>query len=435
MIDRLERFATWLDELSQSMGEASLQRAVITALILTVFYAAIALVLRFIFRRLERRVERWRGTYLRPIRFQNQEIFSADETTRIALGAIRLFAVLTYVLLGYVYVSSVLSRFPPTRFLADLTITYLIDAIQAIGSAVIGYLPDLAFLIVLFFAGRYTIRLVGIVFTGIRLGRIRIANFDSEWAAPTYKLARLLIIAFFAVVAFPYLPGSASPAFQAVSIFFGVLVSLGSSGAVSDMISGTVLTYTRAFGIGDHVRIADAQGDILQKGLFVTHLRTVKNVHITIPNSLVLSNPIVNFSAEARQAGVVLHTTVTIGYEVPAEQVERLLCDAARETEGVMAAPEPFVLQTALGDFYVHYELNAYTREANQMASIYSTLHRHILDRFHAAGVEIASPHLSAVRDGNRTQIPDDYLPKNYEPASFRFIGLRPGRVGSVRDD
>jgi small-conductance mechanosensitive channel len=293
----------------------------------------------------------------------------------------------------------------------------------------VGYLPSLAVLVVLFFGGRFLVRLLRLVFNGIAVERIRLPGFDSEWAWPTFTVVRFLLVVFLAVMAFPYLPGSASPAFQGVSIFLGVLVSFGSSGAVADVISGIVLTYTRAFHVGDRVKIADAVGDVVEKSMFVTRVRTPKNVDVTLPNALVLGNPIVNFSAQAAAgSGLILHPAVTIGYDAPWRRVHELLIDAARATEGVLAEPEPFVLQTALDDFYVRYELNVHTRDATRMPAIYSELYRNIQDRFHAAGVEIASPHLAAVRDGNQVQIPTEHLPKDYRPAAFRVlsVGRRP---------
>jgi small-conductance mechanosensitive channel len=266
--------------------------------------------------------------------------------------------------------------------------------------------------------------LVQAIFMRIAEGRIRIHGFDREWAGPTFNILRVLIVAFLAVIAFPYFPGSASPAFQGISIFVGVLVSLGSTAAIADVTSGIVLTYTRAFHVGDRVRIADTEGDVVEKTLFVTRVRTVKNVDVTIPNALVMSNHIINFSTQARAGGLLLHTTVTIGYDVPWQTVHRALIDAALATEGIERSPEPFVLQTGLDDFYVHYELNAHTRDAKGKGQTYSALHRNMLERCHAAGIEIASPHLSAVRDGNRLQVPDDYLPKNYAPAAFRVWRL-----------
>lgn len=385
---------------------------------------AVVLVLRTAFSRLATRVAAWRGSRLPPVRFQRQELLSADDTTNIALGAIRLVAAVAYVLLLYVYLNVAFRLFPITRGLADGLLDSLLGALQAMGSAIVGYLPNLVFLVVLFFAGRFLVRLLRLVFNGIAVGRIRLPGFDADWAWPTFKVVRFLVVVFLAVVAFPYLPGSTSPAFQGVSIFLGVLVSFGSSAAVADVISGIVLTYTRAFTVGDRVKIADAVGDVVEKTMFVTRVRTPKNVDVTLPNALVLGNPIVNYSAQARGPGLVLHPAVTIGYDAPWRQVHELLVSAARATEGVLEHPEPFVLQTALDDFYVRYELNVYTRDEKRMPAIYSELHRNILDAFHAAGVEIASPHLAAVRDGNQVQIPSDHLPKDYRPAAFRVLPI-----------
>ncbi|MFQ5680022.1 MAG: mechanosensitive ion channel family protein [Gemmatimonadota bacterium] len=275
---------------------------------------------------------------------------------------------------------------------------------------------------ILFFLATRLVKLLELVFRGIASRRIRLKGFHAEWARPTFKISRGLVWAFFLVVAFPYLPGSGSPAFQGVSIFLGVLLSLGGSSAVANVIAGTVLTYMRAFRIGERVKIADAVGDVVEKTMFVTRVRTVKNVVITIPNAMVMSNHIVNYSAQAETTGVTLHTTVTLGYDLPWPRVHERLVAAARATSRVEEEPAPFVLQKSLDDFTVAYELNATTREPAEMQAIYSELHQNIQNELHAAGIEIASPHLAAVRDGNRVNIPEDYLPKEYEPPAFRVL-------------
>jgi small-conductance mechanosensitive channel len=249
----------------------------------------------------------------------------------------------------------------------------------------------------------------------------------------------------FIVVVFPYLPFSGSPAFQGLSIFFGVLFSLGGSQTVANVIAGVMLTYTNAFKVGDMVRIADAEGVIVAKTTHVTRIRTPKNVTISVPNALVINNHIINFTTLARDDpdGLILHTTVTIGYDVPHEKVEELLIAAARRTELLEEEPAPFVLQTALDDFYVAYQINAHTHDSQQMPRTLSELRRNIQDAFHEAGVEIASPHLSALRDGNAVNIPGDHLPKNYRPAAFRLrplalwpdAGASPDRGGAPVPD
>jgi small-conductance mechanosensitive channel len=231
---------------------------------------------------------------------------------------------------------------------------------------------------------------------------------------------RFLILAFTAVVVFPYLPGSHSPAFQGISIFLGLLFSLGSTSAIANVVAGSVLTYTRAFQLGDRVQIGETIGDVVEKSLLVTRIRTIKNVDISIPNAMVLGSHIINFSSAAEGAGLILHTSVTIGYDAPWRTVHKLLVDAALGCDHILKTPEPFVLQTSLNDFYVSYEINAYTDKPEAMASTYSAMHQNIQDKFYEAGVEIMSPHYSSLRDGNKAAIPQSYLAKNYAAPPFR---------------
>jgi small-conductance mechanosensitive channel len=382
--------------------------------------------LRFLLRRGAARIDSWRGTRLRALRFQSQDVLSEEETTRLVQGGLRGVGWVLYALLFYTTLSLVLGFSPATRGMARTLLDSFLGALQTLGLSILNYLPNLFFLIVLFFAGRYAIRLIQTVFGGIGTGRISIAGFDREWAGPTFRIVRMLIVVFLAIIAIPYLPAFSSPAFQGISIFVGVLVSLGSSGAVANAISGIVLTYTSAFRVGDRVRLVDTTGDVIERTTFVTRIRTIKNVDVAVPNAAVLTNPIVNFSARAQSTGIILHPTVTIGYGVAWQRVHELLVQAARDTEAIEDSPEPFVLQSSLDDFYVRYELNAYTRDPQRMALTYSDLYRNIQERFHAAGVEIASPHLSAFRDGNAIEIPSEHLPRDYQPASFRLLPLVP---------
>ena len=246
--------------------------------------------------------------------------------------------------------------------------------------------------------------------------------FYEDCSRPTYKIVRFLIIAFAAIFVFPYLPGSSSPVFQGISVFIGVLFSLGSTSAIGNIVAGTVITYMRPFKIGDRVKIADTVGDVVEKTLLVTRIRTIKNVDVTVPNAMVLGSHIINFSSSANDRGLILHTGVTIGYDVPWAEVHKLLIAAAEATDNVMKEPKPFVYQTSLDDSYVSYELNAYTDKPNIMARIYSELHQNIQDKFNEAQVEILSPRYSSIRDGNTTTVPDEYLPKSYSPPGFRVF-------------
>lgn len=420
-----ERWQAMFGENAAFVGDALLVALVTLAAI------GVYRVLRLIHGGAAIRIASWLGRRVGSLRFQNQELLSADEMTGIFVGFWRVIGLGLFALGFYVYLQTVFGIFDATQHLAEGLLGYLTNGAQTILDAVIGFIPNLIFLTLLFVAARWLLRLLGLFFNGIKTGRIHIPGFHAEFAEPTHKIIRVVIVAFLAVMAFPYLPGSSSPAFQAVSIFLGVLVSLGSSGAVANFISGVVLTYMRAFHIGDRVRIADAQGDVVERTVFVTRVRSPKNVEISIPNAMVLANHIINFSARAKTSGVILHTTVTVGYDVPWAKVEELLLAAAEATSRLESDPPPFVHQTALDDFYVHYELNATTRVPAKMGSIYSELHRNIQDRFHAAGVEIASPHLASLRDGNQVQIPDDYLPKDYKAPSFRILPFGTGSAGS----
>jgi len=180
------------------------------------------------------------------------------------------------------------------------------------------------------------------------------------------------------------------------------------------------MTYTRAFKLGDRVKIGEVTGDIIEKTLLVTRIRTIQNEIISIPNSTVISNHTVNYSSDAPEKGLIIHTTVTIGYDAPWRQVHQLLTDAALETPMVEKEPPPYVYQTSLDDYYVSYRINAFTKEPNRQAAIYSALHANIQDQFNKAGVEIMSPHYKALRDGNATTIPKDYLPEGYSAPPFK---------------
>jgi len=239
---------------------------------------------------------------------------------------------------------------------------------------------------------RYVLRLVLMFFDGIEHGRISVASLDSELAQPTYRIVRLLIVVFAMVVAYPYIPGSDSEAFKGISLFLGLVFSLGSTSIISNILAGYTMIYRRAFRIGDRIQVGEVTGDVLERKLLVTRLRTVKNEEIVIPNSLIMNSNIVNYSTLARGQGLILHTTVGIGYETPWRQVEAMLCMAAERTPGLLAEPKPFVLQKALGDFCVTYEINVYCDQPNAMARLYTDLHRNILDVFNEHGVQIMTP-------------------------------------------
>jgi small-conductance mechanosensitive channel len=263
------------------------------------------------------------------------------------------------------------------------------------------------------------------VFAQIKKGELEIRGFYPDWADPTEKLIRMLVFVLALVVAFPYLPGATSPAFQGISIFLGLLLSLGSSSAVANALAGIILTYMRSFLVGDWVQIGDTMGEVAEKTLLVTRILTPKAEIITIPNATVMSGSVKNYSVQAKKSGVIFHTTVSIGYDAPWRTVHSLLVDAALATKDVLRQPSPFVLQNRLDDFYVFYELNAYTDAPSRMLDIYSDLHQNIQDKFNEAGVEICSPHFSSLRDGNSIAIPGQYIEAGYRAPGFRVSSLK----------
>ena len=295
---------------------------------------------------------------------------------------------------------------------------------------IVDLVPNILALIVIIIATHYTLKLLRFFSEGIKKGKVKISGLHPELVDPTYQLLRFFVVAFAIVAAYPYIPGSDSPVFRGLSIFIGFLLSLGSTSLVSNIISGIVLTYTRGLRIGDRVQIGDAVGDVVDRNLLVTRIRTIKNVVITIPNGMVLNNHIINYSSNVPEQGLILNTSVTIGYDVPWRQVHQLLIDAALATPSILKEPKPFVLQTSLDDYYVSYELNAYTKDPTWMAKIYSLLHQNIQDQFMDANVEIMSPAYSAFRNGSQVAIPDpnsmDYMERIFRPLSEEDTRPRP---------
>jgi small-conductance mechanosensitive channel len=286
----------------------------------------------------------------------------------------------------------VLSLFPWTRGFADRILGAVLSPVSSGAAKILATLPKLIILALIVVATRYLLKVMRLFFSAVEHGRIRLASFEPEWAEPTHKIARILIIVFAIVVSYPYIPGSGTEAFKGITIFFGLLFSLGSSSLIANLIAGYTMTYRRAFHGGDRIAIGDLIGDVTKVRLMVTHLRSLKNEEVVIPNSAILNTHVINYSALTREHGLVLHTMVGIGYEVPWRQVEAMLLMAAQRTEGLLREPQPYVLQKSLGDFAVNYELNVFCDRPLQMYELYAALHRSILDVFNEFGIQIMTP-------------------------------------------
>jgi small-conductance mechanosensitive channel len=357
--------------------------------------AVLALVLFLVLRgsrRIEAALERRYGHHVPRIGIGSFEIVRAERVwnaLHALTGLLRWALSLLLVFLGLRYV---LALFPQTRGLANHMAELVADPLKHLAFGALALVPDLIFLIILFFVARWFIRLTQLFFQAVEKGHIELKDFDPAWAMPTFRLVRLGIVALAVVVAYPYIPGADSAAFKGVTLFLGVLVSIGSSSAISNIIAGYMLTYRRAFHVGDRVRIDDVTGDVTAMRMQVTHIRTVKNESVTIPNSMILGSQVVNYSTLAASEGVIVSVTAGIGYETPWRQVEAMLKEAAARTPGIKPEPPPFVQQLALGDFAVTYELNVYCDTPQRMVSLRTALHTHVLDVFNEYGVQIMTP-------------------------------------------
>ncbi len=342
--------------------------------------------------RLRRRVDEAMRERVHTVGIQSFELLRAERMRAVVQGLLRLLSVAVLVGIAMLWLIFSLQQFPATRGLAATLIDSILAPLTALGLGLLGALPNLVFLAILYYAIRGVLRLVRAFFSAVERGAVKLSDFEPEWAMPTYKIIRLAIAALGLVIAYPYIPGSDSAAFKGVSLFAGVVFSLGSSSAIANIIAGYMMTYRRAFRAGDRVKIGDVVGDVTGVRLQVTHLRTPKNEEVVIPNSQIINGHVLNYSTLARESGLLLHTTVGIGYETPWRQVEAMLLEAARRTSGLAAEPPPFVLQTALGDFAVVYELNVGCDVPQSMPQLYTALHRNILDVFNEYGVAIMTP-------------------------------------------
>jgi small-conductance mechanosensitive channel len=361
--------------------------------------------------------ERFRG-----VRIKNYQLFDGEQQLNFFLMLSNIVRILSIVLATYLALPLLFSIFPQTKNLADVLLGWILAPALKIIKGIINYLPNLFTIVVIFLFTHYVVRFVRFLAHEVDRGALVINGFYQDWAMPTFNVLRFLLYAFMFVVVFPYLPGSDSAIFQGVSVFLGILFSLGSSSAIANAVAGLVLTYMRPFKVGDRIKIGDLVGDVVEKDLLVTRIRTPKNEDITIPNASILSGHTINYTSACEGEGLIVHTTVTIGYDVPWKEVHAALIEAASRNRFVLATPKPFVLQTSLDDFYVAYQLNAYTKAAKSQSEVYSELHQHIQDVFNERGIEILSPHYRAMRDGNMVTIPAAYLPADYQAPPFRVL-------------
>ena len=367
----------------------------------------------WLFRKLKVRIQKLKDTRLKPISIQNYELLDTQRQVNLLIFLSNLLRYVIMLLQLLITIPLLFAIFPQTKGLAYQIFSYIWNPIKNILVGIVDYIPNLFAILIICFAVKYLVRLVHYLSREVEAGRLKFGGFYPDWAMPTYHIIRFLLYAFMIAMIYPYLPGAKSGVFQGISVFIGLIVSLGSSTVIGNVIAGLVITYMRPFKLGDRIQLNDTTGNVIEKTPLVTRIKTPKNEVVTIPNSFIMSSHTVNYSASAREYGLIIHSEVTIGYDVPWRQVHQLLIEAALNTPGVIDDPRPFVLETSLSDWYPVYQINAYIREADKLAQIYSDLHQNIQDRFNEAGIEIMSPHYMAMRDGNESTIPkDDLRPK-----------------------
>jgi small-conductance mechanosensitive channel len=397
-----------VEELHSKYGlQKKLQGGLVVLLIIAAQIFLIRLT-NWLYRRWRIRLVRKLLRQARPLNFKDYEVLNVH---RQGILCLTVFNVLRWVIIILQLLFSIpllFSAFPETKSLTYRVFGYILDPIADIFSSVIGFLPNLFKIVIIVICFRYLVRGIKYLLGEIAAGKLKINGFYADWAQPTFVIVRVLCYSFMIVMIWPLLPSSNSEVFQGVSVFIGVIVSLGSSSIIGNVMAGMVMTYMRPFREGDFIKYGDTQGFVIEKTVLVTRIRTRKNEVITIPNSSLMSSQTSNFTFAAKNYGVIVHTKVTIGYDMKWERIRNLLLEAAKATPHLSKKPDPFVRITALDDFYVEYEINAYTHKPEQLSEIYSCLHQNILDKFHEDGVEIMSPHIFAHRQGLELQIPKE---------------------------
>ena len=354
-----------------------------------------------------------------PLAKKNLKIFSAKKQISYLWIITDIIRWVVILLIIYLTLPVLFNFFPSTQGYTAVLIENILDPLKKIARAVIDYLPNLLTIIIIVFIFRMISKFLDFLARELENGRITINGFYKEWAKPTRQIIKVLLLVFMMITIFPYLPGAKSPVFQGISVFVGILFTFGSAGALGNIMSGLLLTYTRAFANGDYVKIGDVTGEIIERNLLVTRIRTIKNEIISVPNSTVMNSHTTNFSTDSSSKGLIIYTEFALGYDIDWEKVHEVAIKAALKIPEIKKNPKPFVFQLRLDDFYVTYQINAYIQNANRQEFIYSDLRRQLIEEFNEAGIELLSPHFMAHRGGSEPQFPKDQVPNSYKTSEF----------------
>ncbi|WAS06572.1 mechanosensitive ion channel family protein [Gloeomargaritales cyanobacterium VI4D9] len=416
-----------LEDYRRSRSPERIIRGVIYAVLATVGWFIFYELMRFIFGRTVRKLETKQEQDFPRLNLFNFDLFSPAKTKQLTLRVLRRTHWLIGLIAFYFYLAFVFRQFVWTQRFGISLINYVLETLLSVWQALVNYLPNLINIAVTVVIVYYTLQFLRFIANRMQSGELQIPGFYPDWIQPSFRLIAFFIIALAFMIVVPFLPGFQSPAFQGVSIFIGLVISLGSTETVTNIVAGIILIYSRAFQIGNIVKIREVMGMVEEKSLLITRIRTPRNEIITLPNSMVLNSSITNFSTASQNSPdrpLFLNTTVTLGYDTPWQKIYEALTKAALRTKGILTEPPPFVWQTSLNDFHVSYNLNAATNQPHLIPFIYSDLHQNIQDCCNEMGIEIMSPAFTAIRDGNHTTIPEDYLPKDYQAPGMRISPL-----------
>jgi small-conductance mechanosensitive channel len=346
-------------------------------------------------RRLNDKITGTMAAKVKPLTVKKIKVLSAKQIVDILALVLRVVKYVVTVLLFYITIAVVFSLFPVTQSLASDLFGYILTPLKNIALGIIHYIPNLFTIIITLLVTKYAIKLLRFFAMQIEKGRLVLPRFYADWARPTFNVLRAVIYAFNAAIIYPYLPGAESPVFQGVSVLMGLLISMGSSSAIGNLVAGIVMTYMRPFKIGDRIQIQNVTGFVVEKSLMVVRIKTHKNEYVTFPNTIILGSSIINYntSSDEDAEGLVLYADITFGYSTPWQTVHEILIAAALNTKYALQKPEPFVLQTAMDDFYCHYQINLYTKQADKTPKIYASLFENIQNGFHAAGLDMTAAH------------------------------------------
>lgn len=409
---RLEKITDALHDVKKYHENGSMIKSLIFSVIILILFISILILLNKLFNSARKRIDSWKDSPHKIFNFNNYEFINKDRQIKILHLLLKVFRLLFTILLVVIALVFMFYLLPWTKFYTMQIVDFIIRPVRNFFHALWAYLPNFLSVCVILFITVSINRLFRFLKHEVEREALNIPGFYPEWALPTYNIIRVIVWIFTIIVIWPYLPGSDSKIFQGISVFVGVLFSLTSASVLSNLMAGFTLTFTRAYKLGDRVKIGEITGEVIEKSMMVTKVKTIKNEEVTIPNSKIIGSEVMNYSSQISGTGLILHTTVTIGYDAPWRTIHQLLINAALATEGLLTDPKPFVLQTSLDDFYISYQINAYTKEPARIAEIYSRLHQNIQDMFNQAGMEIMSPHYKAMRDGNTIAIPEEYRKK-----------------------